>query len=153
MGGKQREKELCTSRCFSLKHVWMGTKLGHRVTIICSWAFCRSSTIKAPHTDGTTMQQSELTLIHTQFVTHTLIDHRLSSHPRRHGQSTCCNTLICICACVQHNPVNHMKRHNNLRRVQSCTEACTTVNRWTRSLLASSLGGICWSWISSLMWL
>ncbi len=98
-------------------------KLGHRVTIISSWAFCRSSTIKAPHTDNTTIQQSELTLIHTQFVTHTLIDHRLSSHPHKHGQSTCCNALICICACVQYNPVNHMKLHNSFKKQPKCKVA------------------------------
>lgn len=82
-----------------------------RVTIISSWAFCRSSTIKAPHIDNTTIQQSELTLI--QFVTHTLIDHRLLSHPHKRRQSTCCNTLICICACAQNSLVNHTRLHNN----------------------------------------
>ena len=64
---------------FSLKHVWTRGKIRSQGNSF--FLFMGILPFEYDYTDNTTIQLSELTLIHTRFVTHTLIDHRLSSRP------------------------------------------------------------------------
>lgn len=147
-GGARKKNELSMSHDFSLKHGLIRADPACRTIVISHGHSVLLSMIKILQRENS---RAIWTLFHIQFVTHTLIDHRLSSHPHQTVYMLYWDHLhLCV-----YNLANSIKLHNtSLNKNQKFpVKKFTTVNRWTRSLLASSLGRTCWSWISSLMWL